>query len=128
MAVLAGEAAARPVNQAVDRMSRGQLCAILAAAGVGLVLVWLAVRRAPGGGLKVPARATEDVPAFTPPPGAPVLGVHEHIGGVVYLPHRYPNLAGTDISALIWHGHRPLVLPHQRDDNWLCRPPSEVAL
>jgi hypothetical protein len=128
MPVTAAGAIARPVEASADRMSRGQLCALLAAAAVGVALVWLAVRSAPHGGVRVPARATEDVPAFTPPAGAPVIGPNQHAGGVTYLPHRYPNMCGADVSALIWHGHRPLLLPHERDTDWLTAPPSEVTL
>ena len=128
MPVIAAEAAAGPVNSSVDRMSRGQLCAIVVILAAAAALFVVAVRRSPGGGVKVPARATEDVPAFTPPPGTPVLGPNEHVAGVVYLPHRYPNMCGADVSALIWHGHRPLLLPHQRDADLIPSPPSEVTL
>jgi hypothetical protein len=122
------EAAGRQVNGSVDRMSRGQLCALVAALAIAGALLVFAVRRSPGGGVKVPARATEDVPAFTPPPAAPVVGVNAHLGGVTYSPHRYPNMCGADVSALIWHGHRPLLLPHQRDEDLIPAPPSEVTL
>lgn len=126
--ITAASAAARPVEARIDGLSRGQLCGLLAALAAGLVLVWLAVRKAPQGGVRVPARATEDLRPFTPPKGAPVIGVDQHLRGVVYSPHRYPAVCGGDVTALIWYGHRPLLIPHERDFDWLQRPPSEAAL
>src|SRR5580765_7793043 len=128
MPVLAAEAAARPAEAAVDRLTRRQLCVLAMVVAAGLVLLAAAVRRAPQGGLKVPARAVEDVPAFTPPPGTPVVGPNQHVGACVYTPHRYPSLAGSDVTTLVNYGHHPLRLPHERDTGWLTRPPSEVAL
>jgi len=126
--VIAAQAAARPAEQAVDRLSRRQLCVLAALVAAGLTLAFLAVRQSPRGGLKVPARATEDVPAFTPPPGTPHVGPDQHVGGIVYTPHRYPAMCGGEVTALAWYGHHPLRLPHEKDTQWISRPPSEVSL
>jgi hypothetical protein len=128
MPVLAAQAAARPAERAVDKLTRGQLCALLLALAAGLVLVLAAVRKAPQGGVRVPGRVTEDVLPFTPPAGAPVVGPDQHIKGVVYSAHRYPSVCGGDVSAVIKYGHHPLLIPHERDSNWLTSPPSEVSL
>lgn len=128
MPVIAAQAAARPAERALDRMTRGQLCVLAAVLAVGVVLVLAAVRKAPGGGVRVPAAVTEDPPPFTPPAGAPVVGPAQHVGGVVYSPHRYPAVCGADVSAVIKYGHRPMILPHEKDSGWLQAPPSEVTL
>ena len=128
MPVIAATAATRGAETVSRRIPRGQALVIVLAVGVALGLVWTAMRKAPQGGLKVPARSTEDVPAFTPPPGTPVVGVYQHLGGVVFTPHRYPHVCGGEISAIIHHGHAPMRIPHQRDSEWLMRPPSEVTL
>jgi hypothetical protein len=128
MPVLAAQAAARPAERAVDKMTRGQLCALLLLLGVGVALTIAAVRRAPQGGVRVPGRVTEDVLPFTPPAGAQIVGPDQHLRGVVYSAHRYPSVCGGDVSAVIKYGHRPLLIPHERDTNWLTAPPSEVTL
>lgn len=98
---------------------------VLVAAGVAAVaLIWAGVRRSPGGGLKVPARSTEDVPPFTPPPGHPVLGTFDHLGAVVVSPHRYPAGMGGEITALINGGFPTLRIPHEKDMTWLTCPPT----
>jgi hypothetical protein len=97
-------------------------------AGIALAFVWVGVRKSPSGGLKVPARATEDVPPFTPPPGTPALGTFDHVGAVVVSPHRYPAGCGGEISNLIHYGHASIRLPHSKDIDWLTQPPSEATL
>lgn len=125
--MVAGSIAAHGVEKTTDAMSRKQLCVLLGVLAVGGVLVWLAVRASPGGGIKVPARAVEDVKSFTVPPGQPVVGVYDHVGAVVFTPHRYPRVCGGEMSALINGGFGTLQLPHEDDMTWLIRPPSEVS-
>jgi hypothetical protein len=93
----------------------------------GAALIFAGMRQAPGG-IKVPAAQTEDVKPFTPPRGAPVVGPDQHLGGVIFTPHRYPALTGQEFTALINGGHATLRLPHARDVNWLTCPPSEDTL
>jgi hypothetical protein len=101
---------------------------ILAALAIaGGALLFAGARRVPGG-VQVPAAQTENIKPFTPPSGAPVVGPDQHLGGVVYTPHRYPRVAGHEITALINYGHATLKLPHARDIDWLTAPPGEDTL
>lgn len=122
VAAYAGGRAAR----ATDRIDREHLVLLagLAAAGVAL---WFAAARRTTGGVKAPA-FDETAPAFAPPPGAPVLGPDQHIGGVTFTPHRYPARCGGEISALIHHGHAVLRIPAMTGADWMTRPPSEEQL
>lgn len=43
----------------------------------------------------------------------------------VTLPHRYPNLSGTNISTLIHFGLSAMSHPHPKDLAWMNSPPSE---
>jgi hypothetical protein len=122
-------AAASPIARhaavsAGKSLSKGHLLVLGAAAVAVVALVWAGIRRSPGGGLKVPARATEDVPPFTPPPGHPVLGTFDHLGAVVVSPHRYPAGMGGEITALINGGFATLRIPHEKDMTWLTCPPT----
>ena len=120
---------AHETQRVTDGMSKRQLCALLAVLVAGGVLMWLGVRASARGGVKVPAAVTEDTPPFVPPPGAPVVTVDQHAGGLVaYTVHRYPVRCGHEITALINHGHGTMFLPHVKDLNWITRPPSEVSL
>ena len=127
-APIAAEHVAATAGRAKLKISGAHGLALAVILGIAAALVWAGVRRSPGGGLKVPARAVEDVPPFTPPPGHPVLGTFDHIGPVVVSPHRYPAGCGGEISALINGGHATLRLPHSKDIDWLTRPPSEDVL
>lgn len=46
--------------------------------------------------------------------------------GYVYTPHRYPRVAGGEITALIHRGYSTMRVPNQNDVQWLIAPPSEV--
>jgi hypothetical protein len=48
------------------------------------------------------------------------------IGDVVYTPHRYPNVSGSNITALIHHGLDPLCKRAPSDSKWIEQPPAEV--
>jgi len=101
------------------------LLALLVAGGA---LIFMGMRKVPGG-IKVQSAQSENIAPFTPPPAAPVTGPDQHSGnGVVYTPHRYPSLVGQEISALINYGHATLRLPHARDIDWLTAPPGEDTL
>jgi len=45
----------------------------------------------------------------------------------VYLPHRYPDLSGTNISTLIHYGLSAMNTPHG-DVAWMFKPPTEQNL
>jgi hypothetical protein len=45
---------------------------------------------------------------------------------VVTLPHRYPQVSGGNITALIHHGWSPLRMSKGMDSRWITRPPAEV--
>jgi hypothetical protein len=127
-APIAAEHAAGAAAKLQLKLSGPHAVIVALFAAVAAALVWTAVRRSPGGGLKVPAKATEDVPPFTPPPGHPVLGTFDHLGPVVISPHRYPAGCGGEISALINGGHETLRIPNSKDMTWLKCPPSEASL
>lgn len=99
----------------------------------GLAVVALACMAAgskmsPGGSVKVPASVTEDWAPFRPPPGRPVLGPDQHVGGVVFTPHRYPPACGSDLTVAIHRGLTQLSLPAEGDMLWMSAPPSEGDL
>jgi hypothetical protein len=124
-----GPAAAAEVGDRVGaRLDKWHLFTVVALIAGAFILWTAAARASAGGGIKVAAKISEDVPPFVPPPGAPVVGPDQHIGGTVYTPHRYPHMCGGEISAVIHHGHATMVLPHEKDMTWLVRPPSEASL
>ncbi len=118
---MATHAAVRAAGGRIKGPQAAILIGLVAAAG----LILLAGQRRSGGGVKVPAAQSADVPAFTPPPGAPVLGPYQHMAGYVFTPHRYPRACGNDISALIHHGHAVMRYPSESDIDWMFKPPSE---
>jgi hypothetical protein len=102
--------------------------AVIGVAVAGIAFLALMGARASSGGIKAPARATEDLPAFTPPLDQPWIGSQQHIGGFVFTPHRYPSNCGQEITAFINGGHATLQIPNERDMDWLTTPPGEVSL
>jgi len=114
-------------------ISDGHKAVLAFAVIAGGALIWGGVRNSPGGGVKVAARATEDLAGFAarsvPEPfSRPVIGPDQHDGVVVYTPHRYPRACGAEISAVIHHGWQTMFLPHEKDMTWLSRPPGEADL
>ena len=109
-------------------LTRGECYALAGLGAAALLLAAAAAKMAPGASIKVPGRVTEDVATFAIPPERPVLGPHQHIGGYVFTPHRYPPACGNDISVLIHHGLTPAALPAEGDMLWLSAPPSEGEL
>lgn len=45
---------------------------------------------------------------------------------VINMPHRYPNVSGGNISALIHYGMAPLRKRAPHDSKWIECPPAEV--
>ena len=45
---------------------------------------------------------------------------------MVNMPHRYPNVSGGNITALIHHGMEPLRKRAPSDSKWIECPPAEV--
>lgn len=117
-------AVARRAPMEIKRGHLAVLAVLLIAAGC---VIFMGVRKVPGGP-KVPAAQTENMIPFTPPPAAPVVGPDQHLNGVVYTPLRYPTVCGQEVSALIQNGWGTLRLPHARDIVWLTQPPSEATL
>ena len=104
-------------------------CWVLAGlAVVALALGAAGAKMSPGTSIKVPARETESVPPFTPPPGRPMLGPNQHIDGQVLTPHRYPATSGADLTIAIHDGMTTLGLPADGDMLWLSNPPGEEVL
>jgi hypothetical protein len=95
---------------------------------VGIAALALMAARQSSGGIKTPARTTEDLPAFTPPLDQPWVGTQQHLNGFIFTPHRYPPNCGQEITAFINGGHATLQIPHERDMTWLTAPPGEVSL
>jgi hypothetical protein len=60
------------------------------------------------------------------------MATHEFVSAgnsltpVVNMPHRYPNVTGQNITALIHHGMEPLRKRAPRDSKWIECPPAEV--
>jgi hypothetical protein len=62
----------------------------------------------------------EDIPFSFASPSQMVAGQSQMV-----LPHRYPNLSGTNISTLIHYGLSAMSHPSQKDVAWMVTPPSE---
>lgn len=120
-------AAAKAGDATGAKLDQWHLFTVLALLA-GAFLLFTAAARSTAGGIKVAAKVSEDIPPFIPPPAAPVVGPDQHLGPVVYTPHRYPHMCGGEISAVIHHGHATLKIPHEKDITWLTRPPSEASL
>ncbi len=125
-AAVATHAAARAAG--AGKLQPVHAAVVIAGLAAAAAILWAGVRASPGGGVKVAAAASEDKTPFTPPPGQPVVGPEQIIGGTVWVPHRYPRVPGLEITALINYGHATLRLPHSRDTAWITRPPSEETL
>jgi hypothetical protein len=70
------------------------------------------------------------VPAFTPPPGVPMMHHADHVGpyNLIYTPHRYPSTCGNEITTLIHRGYATMALPAEGDMTWLSAAPGEAEL
>ena len=110
-------------------MSRQEQYIVLIGVLLAAAVLALGSKLSPGTSIKVPA-STEDVPAFTPPPGAPLMHHSDHVGpfGLVYTPHRYPAACGQEITTLIHRGYATMALPAVGDSSWMAVPPGEAEL
>lgn len=127
MPLIAAERAGVYAGKGLDKMRPAHLL-ILGAAVAGVITLGLLGARASTGGVKTPAKVTEDLLAFTPALEHPVIGPQQHVGGYVYAPHRYPKVCGGEITAFIRDGWPTLRMPRDREARWITEPPSEVAL
>lgn len=55
------------------------------------------------------------------------MDARDYTGGAVILPHRYPQVAGQEITTLIQYGMAPLFRPRPQDFDWYASPPSEMV-
>jgi hypothetical protein len=110
----------------------GHWIALAAAAAVIAVITWQMRQANATGDFPQPARQPQpddDLARMTSPhPDHPVFCQPEdHHAGYVYTPHRYPRVAGGEISALIHRGFSSMRVPNMQDVQWLIAPPSEVS-
>ena len=107
-------------------MKPGQWVAIVAGALLGL---WLFGRMAsPTGGFNQPQNQPlpdDDLTRLTDS-AVPHCHPQQFHAGYVYTPHRYPRVAGGEITAVIHQGFSTMRVPNQNDVQWLIAPPSEV--
>jgi hypothetical protein len=106
-----------------------------AALAAGAVVAWFLATRvfgpdATGGFHAPPKQAVPDDDLhdlLNPHPDHPVICHRDdHHHGYVYTPHRYPRVAGGEITAAIHRGFSPMRVPNVEDVQWLIAPPSEV--
>jgi len=109
-------------------MTRGEAFALGGLAAVAIGLLAAGAKLSPGSSFKVPVSQSADWAPFTPPPGRPVVGPDQLVGGYVLAPHRYPAACGSDITALMHGGWSTAALPNDTDMLWLSAPPSEDTL
>ena len=104
-------------------MSRGQWAA-LALALIVIGVAGVGAFRAAGGAAVSPPRQP------VPEPDLPehLCQEHEHLAGVVFQPHRYPRMAGQEVTSLLHHGWSSARVRDRRDVQWMISPPSEVSL
>ena len=107
-----------------------------AALAVALVLAAFLTTRVAGGGRTGGFRQPEAQPvpdddlarlAWQHPDHAWYCEPDAHHHGYVYTPHRYPRVAGGEITALIHRGYSTMRIPRMDDVQWLIAPPSEAA-
>jgi hypothetical protein len=104
------------------------LALAVAAAIIGGVLL----AGPPRGGFAQPPKQPQpddDLARLTDPhPDHPLFCQPEdHHAGYVYTAHRYPRVAGGEITAAIHRGFGPMRIPDMADVQWLIAPPSEVS-
>ena len=61
-----------------------------------------------------------------PEPDGHCVAAHEHLQGVVFMPHRYPERVGMNITSVFHHGYSGIRIPEGPDSRWLTSPPSEA--
>ena len=112
----------------------------IVAVHVGLVIVaalgYSAFRVSSNGGFNAPAKQAA--------PADPLAGFgghnldgrpgnvcepEAHLNGYVYTPHRYPRVAGGEVTAVIHRGFSAMRVPSDTPDaQWIVAPPSEVIV
>jgi hypothetical protein len=99
---------------------------VLGLALLGLAVLSYAIIRALGPGPawqnQPPAAEGRD----NPEPDAHCVAAHEHLNGVVFSPHRYPERTGMQVTAVIHHGYSGIRIPVKADSRWMTSPPSEA--
>ena len=58
--------------------------------------------------------------------GVPHCHPEQFHAGYFYTPHRYPRVAGGEITAVIHKGFSTMRVPQVPDVQWIIAPPSEV--
>jgi hypothetical protein len=108
-------------------VSKAQLGAILLAAlGIGALLysAFRAVGPLPAWQTQPPAPEGRD----DPEPDGHCVAAAEHLNGVVFVPHRYPQRCGMEVTSVIHHGYSGIRIPEGEDSRWLTSPPSEAMI
>lgn len=61
-----------------------------------------------------------------PEPDGHCLAAAEHLQGVQFVPHRYPERCGMQLTSVIHHGFSGIRIPQSPDARWMTSPPSEA--
>lgn len=96
----------------------------LAAIGGG-TLLYCALRASgplPAYGTQPPAAEGRD----DPEPSGVCLAAHEHLQGVRFLEHRYPERIGMQLTSVMHHGFSGIRVPVSDQSRWITSPPSEA--
>lgn len=100
---------------------------VLALALLGLAVLGYSIVRAlgpaPAWGNQPPAAEGRD----DPEPDGHCVASHEHLQGVVFSPHRYPERTGMQVTAVIHHGYAGLRIPQTDFSRWITSAPENVA-
>ena len=112
-------------------MKAGHWAALGAALAVIAGVSWQMMKANSTGDFRQPpvqASPDDDLARLTDPhPDHPrFCQPRDHHAGYVYTPHRYPRVAGGEVSALIHRGFSPMRVPMMDDVQWMIAPPSEV--
>jgi hypothetical protein len=110
----------------VNQSKALQLGTLALAALGGGVLLYCALRAVgplPAYGTQPPAESGRD----DPDPSGVVMAAHEHLQGVKFIQHRYPDRCGMQVTSVMHHGYAGIRIPESDDSRWLVSPPSEVA-
>src|SRR5271155_1188512 len=119
----------RDVRMNLPKPNPGATTVIVGAVAAG-VLFYLALMKT--GGVQVPATPFTEGLYTTPDQDVPGHSYNDGLGltsdALLYTKHRYPARCGGELSTAIHFGHSRLMVPHERDLNWIVCPPSEVTI